>query len=288
MSERLRGQAAPALFVVLWSSGFSFVAVGLRHAEPITFLALRYAIVVALLAAAAVVVRPPLPRGRDAWRQLVVMGLALQASYFVLFYLALERIPSATVALVVCLQPVLVALAAPHMVDEHVPLARWGGLLVGLAGAVVVILARAGDSGADARGLVLAVAALFAISGATLYERRSGTEQHVITANLVQYGAALAVTGPAAAIFEHLRVRWTGAFVISLAYLVLANSLLALTLLLTMVRRGEAARVSSLFFLVPPLAALIAWAVLGEALPPLAWVGMALAAGGVAVATRSQ
>jgi drug/metabolite transporter (DMT)-like permease len=289
VSTRLRAQAAPALFVVLWSSGFSFVAMGLEHAEPITFLALRYVIVVAVLVAAALVVRPPLPHGAAAWRQLIVIGLVLQAAYFSLFYLALERIPSATVALVVCLQPVLVALAAPRMVGEHVPAARWAGLVVGLVGAVVVILARSSDpGGTDAGGLALAVAALLAISGATLHERRSGTEQHLVTANLVQYTAALAVTGPVALLFEGLHVEWTGELVVSLTYLVFANSLLAITLLLTMVRRGEASRVSSLFFLVPPLAALIAWVVLGESLPALAWVGLVLAAAGVAVATRAQ
>ena len=239
-----------------------------------------------MLAVAALLVRPPLPHGRAAWLHLAGVGLLLQAGYFGLFYLAIDRVPPATVALVVCLQPVLVALLAPLLVGEHVPLARWAGLALGLAGAVLVIAVRADRGGANAAGIAFAVAALLAITAATLAERRFGTEQHPVTANLVQVAVALVATGLPAALFESLRVEWTGELVISLAYLVFANSLLAITLLLAMVRRGAASQVSALFFLVPPLAALIAWVVLGESLPALAWAGMVLAAAGVAVATR--
>ena len=276
---------APATFVVLWSSGFAFVALGLPHTEPLTFLVLRYVLVVAVLAAAFAIVRPPLPRGR-AWLHLAVVGLLLQAAYFGLLNLAIDRIPPATAALIVCLQPVLVALLAPALVGEHVPAARWAGLGLGLIGAVLVILARSGEGAADAAGIVLGFGALVAITFATLYESRFGTELHPVSANLVQFTVALVATTLPAALLEHLRVEWTGDLVISLAYLVLANSLLAITLLLAMVRRGTASQVSALFFLVPPLAGLIAWAVLGQALPALAWVGMVLAAVGVAVATR--
>jgi drug/metabolite transporter (DMT)-like permease len=270
---------------VLWSSGFTFVALGLPHSEPITFLALRYALVVAVLAVAFVVVRPALPRGR-AWLHLAMVGLLLQATYFGLFYLAIDRVPPATVALIVCLQPVLVALLAPALVGEHVPLARWAGLALGLVGAAIVILARAEEGGTDALGLLFAVVGLLAITLATLYERRFGTEVHAVSANVVQYVVALVATAIPAVLFERLEVAWTGDLFVSLAYLVFANSLLAITLLLTMVRRGTASQVSALFFLVPPLAALIAWVVLGEELPPLAWAGMVLAAVGVGVATR--
>lgn len=241
---------------------------------------------VAVLVLAAVIVRPPAPRGRSAWLHLAAVGLLLQAAYFGLFYLAIDRIPPTTVALVVCLQPVLVALLAPRLAGEDVPLARWLGLGLGLIGAALVIVARADDGSADAAGIALATGGLLAITFATLYESRFGGEEHPVTSNLVQYGVALAATAPCAALLENLRVAWTGDLVISLGYLVFGNSLLAITLLLAMVRRGTASRVSALFFLVPPLAALIAWAVLGESLPAPAWAGMALAALGVAVATR--
>ena len=107
-----------------------------------------------------------------------------------------------------------------------------------------------------------------------------------MTQNAVQYAVGLAGTLPVAWAFEGMRVDWTAGFVVSLGTSPVAGSLISITLLLAMLRRGEASRVSSKFFLVPPVAALIAWALLGEAMPPPAWGGMALAALGVAVATR--
>jgi drug/metabolite transporter (DMT)-like permease len=273
------------VFVVLWSSGFAFAALGLPHTQPITFLVLRYLIVVTVLAIAIAGVRPPLPRGR-VWLHLIVVGLLLQAAFFGLLNLAIDRIPPSTAALIVCLQPVLVALLAPGLVGEHVPAARWAGLVLGLAGAVLVIVVRSDRSGADAGGIALACGALLAITLATLYENRFGTELHPVSSNLVRFGVALVATAIPAILFESLHVEWTGEFVVALLYLAFANSLLAITLLLAMLRRGTASQVSALFFLVPPLAALIAWAILGEALPAPAWLGMALAAVGVAVATR--
>jgi drug/metabolite transporter (DMT)-like permease len=282
-------RAAPVLFVVLWSAGFTFVSLGLEDSEPLTFLALRYVMVVALLAPLFAVMRPPLPGTQAEWRHLVVTGLILQALYFGLLYGALALdVPAGTAALIVSLQPILVALLAPRFAGEHVDARRWAGLALGLAGAAEVILARQGVERASAGALLCTLAALIAITAGTLYENRFGSEQHPVTANLVQYAVALAVVGPAAALFESLHVAWTSSLVISLIYLVLANSLLSVTLLLTMLRRGEAARVSALFFLVPPLAALIAYVILGEDLPAAAWPGMVVAAVGVALATRSR
>jgi drug/metabolite transporter (DMT)-like permease len=278
--------AAPAAFVVLWSAGFTFVSLGLEDAEPLTFLALRYVAVVALLVPVFAVLRPPLPQTADQWRHLAVTGLVLQALYFGLLYGALALdMPAGTAALIVSLQPILVALLAPRFAGEHVDARRWAGLALGLAGAAEVIVARQGVDAPTAGALLCTLAALVAITAGSLYENRFGAEQHPVTANLVQYAIALAVVGPAAAVFEDLHVAWTANLVGSLAYLVIANSLVSITLLLTMLRRGEAARVSALFFLVPPLAALIAFVVLGEDLPAAAWPGMLVAAIGVALAT---
>jgi drug/metabolite transporter (DMT)-like permease len=279
---------APATFLLLWSAGFAFVALGLPDSEPITFLALRYAIVVAVLLAAFAALRPPLPQSRRDWLDLIVVGLLLQAAYFTLLYLALDLESSAgTVALIVSLQPILVGLLAPRVAGERMTKVRWAGLALGLAGAAVVIGSRSGVGGSSTTGLLCALAAMVALTAGTLYERRHGSEHHPVTANTVQFSVALAVTLPPALLVEGFPVHWTGDLAISLAYLVFANSLVSITLLLAMLRRNEASRVSALFFLVPPLAALIAWGLLGESLPAGAWAGMGVAAAGVAIATRS-
>jgi drug/metabolite transporter (DMT)-like permease len=279
--------AAPFVFLLLWSAGFPVAKLGLQHAEPLTLLALRYVIVLAVLIPVAIVMRPPLPKTWRAAGDVAVVGFLIQVVYFGLCYLAFKSgVSAAAVAIIVCLQPILVAIAAPRMVGEAISPKGWLGLFLGLAGAVTVILSR-GNFGGDApMGLALTVVALFGITGGTLYEKRFGATQHPVTANMIQYAVGALFTLPAALLSEGMQIAWDWQFVGVMAYLVLGNSLLAITLLLAMIRAGEVSRVSALFYLVPPLAALFAWPMLGEHMPPLGWVGMALAAVGVALASR--
>ncbi|AOI89288.1 DMT family transporter [Burkholderia pseudomultivorans] len=280
-------RAAPALFLLLWSSGFVFLKLGLRDADPLTFLALRYVCVVALLAAAFLWLRPALPRTPRAWLNLVVVGLLLQAGYFAFTYLSLKLGMSAgAVALVTSQQPILVGLLAPALAGERVGVLRWAGLALGAAGAVLVIVARGPVAIASAWALAFALLALACITGGTLWERRFGTDVHPVSANLVQYAVGLAVSAPLAFALEPMHVHWSAGLAGSLAYLVICNSLIAISLLLAMVRHGEASRVSALFFLIPPATALIALAVLGETIGALAWPGMALAAAGLYLVMR--
>ncbi|MBU9463856.1 DMT family transporter [Burkholderia multivorans] len=280
-------RAAPALFLLLWSSGFVFLKLGLRDADPLTFLALRYACVVALLAGPFLWLRPALPRTRRAWLNLIVVGLLLQAGYFSFTYLSLKLGMSAgAVALVTSQQPILVGLLAPALAGERVGALRWVGLALGAAGAVLVILARGSVAIASPWALAFALLALACITGGTLWERRFGTDVHPVSANLVQYAVGLAVSAPLAFALEPMHVHWSAGLAGSLAYLVICNSLIAISLLLAMVRHGEASRVSALFFLIPPATALIALAVLGETIGALAWPGMALAAAGLYLVMR--
>ncbi|AOJ96311.1 DMT family transporter [Burkholderia multivorans] len=280
-------RAAPALFLLLWSSGFVFLKLGLRDADPLTFLALRYACVVALLAGPFLWLRPAMPRTRRAWLNLIVVGLLLQAGYFSFTYLSLKLGMSAgAVALVTSQQPILVGLLAPALAGERVGALRWVGLALGAAGAVLVILARGSVAIASPWALAFALLALACITGGTLWEKRFGTDVHPVGANLVQYAVGLAVSAPLAFALEPMHVHWSAGLAGSLAYLVICNSLIAISLLLAMVRHGEASRVSALFFLIPPATSLIALAVLGETIGALAWPGMALAAAGLYLVMR--
>ena len=280
---------APVAFLLLWSGGFAFAALGLEHAEPMTFLAMRYAVVLAVLAPLVLVLRPPLPAGAAAWGHLLVVGFVVQVAYFGLVYVGIgSGVAAGTMALVVSLQPVLVALLAPRLAGERVGALRWVGLGVGLLGAALVIVARSAVETPSTFGLLCAVGGLFAMTIGVLYENSFGVGGHPVTSNTVQYAVGLAGTLPLAWAFEEMRVEYTAGLLVSLGYLAVAGSLISITLLLAMLRRGEASRVSAMFFLVPPVAALIAWALLGDTMPPLAWAGMALAALGVAAATRKS
>lgn len=282
-------KAAPFVFLILWSAGFPVAKLGLEHAQPLTLLALRYVSVVLLLGPVAVALRPPLPRSWAQAGHVAIVGFLIQVVYFGLCYVALKAgVSAGTLAIVVCLQPILVALAAPRLVGERVGGRGWLGLSLGLAGAVTVILARSRLAVESPLGLGLTVLALFGMTAATLWEKRFGRGAHPVTANLIQYGVGAVFTLPLAAAMESLAIDWTWEFAAVMAYLVLGNSILAISLLLAMIRAGEVARVSALFYMVPPLAALFAWPMLGEAMPPLGWMGMALAAGGVMLAGRRK
>ncbi|MFJ3465064.1 DMT family transporter [Achromobacter spanius] len=282
-------KAAPALFLVLWSSGFVVLKVGLAYADPLTFLALRYACVLLILTPLLLALRPPLPVRASAWGHLAMVGLLLQAGYFCFTYLSLKQGMSAGgVALITSLQPILIGLLAPAIAHERVDARRWAGLALGVTGAALVIVAKASIDVVAPLGLLFAVSALLCITGGTLYEKRFGTQIHPVASNFVQYGVGLVVSAPLAFWLEPMHIDWTGPLLGSLAYLVVGNSLVAITLLLAMIRHGEASRVSALFFLVPPCTAVIALLILREPIPPLAWPGMALAALGILLVTRKS
>jgi drug/metabolite transporter (DMT)-like permease len=278
----------PVLFLLLWSAGFPIAKTGLHYASPLTFLSIRFALSVAVLLAVCVIRRPRWPCDARGWRHLIVVGFLVQVMYFGLSYLAMTAgIATSVIALIVSLQPILVGVLAPKLVGERIGGRRWIGLLLGLAGAAGVILAR-GPVGASSLGpVLLSAGALIGITSAMLYEKRLGTAQDPLTSNLVQYSVGLLFCAPMALLFEHAQVHWTPVFVATLAYLVIGNSLIAITLLLAMTRAGKVSQVASLFFFVPPAAAVMSYVFLGEVLPMAAWWAMGVAVLGVAIATWS-
>lgn len=288
MSGRPRPPAwlpvAPFLFVLLWSGGFTAVKLALPHAEALTIQVLRYLCVVALLLPLWLALRPPRPDAATL-RHLLRMGLVVQFGYFAAMNLAQQHgMGPGAVALIIGLQPVLVALLAPALCGDA-PVGRrgWAGLGLGLVGAGMVIVSGSGLAAGGWLGLLFAVLALALMAAGALMERRGGRPCDLVTANLVMCAVALAATLPVAWLTETMRVDWQPGLFAGLAYLVLVNSLVSLSLLFLMLRHGEAARASTVFFLVPPVAAGIAWLVLGAAMTPLAIAGTAVAAAGVAL-----
>ena len=278
---------APFIFLLLWSGGYGVAKVGLAYAAPMTILALRFGLVVVAMAVLWAALRPPLPQSRAEWGHLAIVGLLIQSVYFGMSYCALEAgVAVGTLALLMTLQPILVALIAPRWTGERAGLKQWSGLILGLVGAGMVIGARSAVESPSLMGFVFAMIGLGGIVTASLWEKRYGLRHHPVTSNLVGYAAGLLGILPLLALQEDLSINWSWPFVGVLFYLVGGNSLLAVGLLLAMIRVGDVAKVSALFFLVPPLAAVIAWVMLGEVMPPLAWGGMALAGVGVVLATR--
>lgn len=281
--------AAPVIFLLLWSGGYVVAKIALGYAEPMTLLALRYGCVLAIMLPAYFIFRPPLPRSLSDWAHLAIVGFLIQTVYFAFCWMAfIDGVAAGTVALVMSFQPMLVALIAPKWSGEIVGFWRWFGLLLGLAGTAMVIFSRLDVSTASGLGFLYMALGLFGMTAGSLWEKRFGRSHHPITQNLVGYGAGFLGVLPFMLALDTMQINWTWEFGWALAYLVLGNSILAIGLLLAMIRAGDVSAVSSLLYLVPPLAALVAWLVLGEVLLPLGWLGMAVAAVGVYLATRKK
>lgn len=280
-------RAAPGLFVVLWSTGFIGAKYGLPYAGPATFLALRFVLVIALMLAIALAVRAPWPAPRQVVH-IAVVGVLLQAGYLGGVFAAIHLGMSAGVSsLIVGLQPVLTAVLAAPMVRERLGARQWLGLALGLAGVALVVSAKTSLTGLSWESVGMSFLALGSITVGTLYQKRFCGPFDLRTGSVIQFVAALAVMAPFAIFVEHLAVRWTGEFLFALSWLVVVLSIGAISLLMLLIRRGAATKVASLFYLVPPVTALIAYFVFGETLPWSALAGMALAVVGVAMVVRS-
>jgi drug/metabolite transporter (DMT)-like permease len=276
----------PALFLLLWSSGFAVAKLALQYTGPMTLIALRFALVVVVLLPVALVLRPSWPRG-IALRHVVVVGLCMQVVYFGLSYQAMAMaIPASTVALIATLQPLLVGVFAPRFTGERVGALRWTGLILGFGGAGLVIGSQFTSAALPPAAVGFALASLVGLTAGTLYQKRFGAGAHPVSVNIIQHAVAAVVLTPPAIVLEGFAFDPHPEFVGAILYLVVVNSIISLSLLYALIRQGEVAAVSSLFFLVPPLAALIAWPLVGEALGALAWVGMLLAVAGVALANK--
>ncbi|MEA2268041.1 MAG: hypothetical protein QOC64_651 [Solirubrobacteraceae bacterium] len=281
------GTVAPALFVALWSTGFVGAKYGLPDAEPFTFLLIRLSIAAALLALLAALTRAAWPASRRAWRHAAVAGLLLHGGYLGgVFYAVDHGVPAGIAAVIVSLQPVITSALVPRLLGDVVGRRAWLGLLLGLLGVALVIVPGAGASAAGAlpvAGVVACLIALAATTAGTLYQKRHGPDVPLLSGAAVQYAACSVVLLVLASATETMEVRWTGEFVAALAWLILALSVGAVLLLLTLLRRGSAVRVSSLFYLVPPATALEAYLLLGERLAATQLLGMLVAVCGVAL-----
>lgn len=282
-------QAAPALFVLLWSTGFIGGKLGLPHAEPLTFLLWRMALVAVALTLVSVWAKAPWPGNWRAAGHIAVAGLLVHGLYLGGVFAALAQgVPAGPVAVIVGLQPLLTALAAGPLFGERLTRRQWLGLALGLAGVVAVVWEKLALGIGTPLGLVLCGVALAGITGGTLYQKHYCTEMDLRTGTAIQYGATAAVLALLAPMLETMQVRWTGAFIFTLLWLCIVLSVGAVFLLFALIRQGAASRVASLFYLVPPVTAVMAWALFGERLGPLALAGMGLTAIGVALVLRRR
>ena len=280
--DRLAIFAAPGVFLVLWASGFIGAKYGLPYAEPMTFLFYRMVAVVALIGLIVLLTRPAWPDSAGI-RRSAVTGLFVHGCYLGGVFVAIDqKLPAGLVALVVSLQPVLASTLANRLLGEKVLPRQWLGLGLGIVGVYLVVH---GHTEGDATPMAWAAAsfALIGMTIGTVYQKRFGGGIDWRAGFLVQYAASALLFGIAALMFETRVVHWTPQLAFALAWLVFGLSFGAIWLLYFLIKRQAATRVVSLFYLTPPITALMAWAAFDEQLAPLSLVGMAICVVGVAM-----
>lgn len=276
------------LFVLLWSTGYIGAKYGLPYAEPFTLLFLRFVLALLLLAPLVMWLKPAMAMSGRERGHLMVSGLLLHGVYLGGVFAAIKLgLSAGLTALIVGAQPLLTSLAAPLLLGERPSVRHWLGVALGLAG-ITLILGGGVDADVALPALLAAVTALIGITAGTLYQKRFCTRHDLLAVTVHQYLPTVALFGLVALLFETREVAWTAQFVAALLWLVLALSLGAIVLLTWLIKHGEASKVSSLFYLVPPATAIEAWLLFGE---PLGWVkvaGIVLVALGVRLVMRRQ
>jgi drug/metabolite transporter (DMT)-like permease len=284
--ENLAARAAPAIFVVLWSTGFIGTKYVLSGAEPLTYLAIRMVLVVALMAVIAAIARPQWP-DRTGIAHSVIAGILVHGFYLGGTAIAIAHsIPAGLSALIPGLQPILTSTLANRWLGERVTPLQWAGLLIGLAG-VVLILHDRPMSGEAGWGWFASGVSLLSITLGTLYQRRYCGRIDWRAGNLVQYIAVAIFFAAGAWLFESNVVRWSSEFVLALIWLAVVLSIGSIGLLYWLIRRSAATSVASLFYLVPAVTAVMAYVLFGERLDTVAIIGMVACAAAVFVVNKS-
>lgn len=284
--------ALPILFVLTWSTGYIVGKIGLPYAGPFTLLFLRFAVAALLLLVVALATRAPWPSSRRQLGHLAVVGLLLQALQFAGLYSALKLGVSAGVsALVVGTMPVLTAIGAALFLGERTSARQWIGLAGGLCGVALVVGDKLGGIGTATPGLAGFGACLLALAGitlGTLYQKRYCAEMDLRTGGFVQLSVASLVALCLALGTEGFDVQWTPRLLFASAWLSIVNSIGSISLLFILMRKGEASKVASLFYLIPGVTACMGYVFLRETLTPMAVAGFLVTAGAVYVCTRKR
>jgi drug/metabolite transporter (DMT)-like permease len=278
----------PAVFVLIWSTGFIVARYGMPYAPPLKFLAVRYALCLVCFGIWVALARVAWPTDRKQWGHLAATGVLMQAGYLGGVWAAVHAgMGAGLVALLVGIQPVLTAVWLSFN-GGRISRRQWTGLVLGFAGLVLVVSRKFGQgSEVSALTMGLAIMALLSITAGTLYQKRFVAPCDVRSASAVQMAAALLVTLPFA-LMETQGIEWNAHSMGAMAWSVLALSLGGSSLLYILIQRGTATAVTSLLYLVPPCTAVMAWLLFGEPITLVTLLGIGLTAAGVSLVVRSE
>ncbi|SOE17759.1 drug/metabolite transporter (DMT)-like permease [Hoeflea halophila] len=283
---------APALFVLLWSTGWIVAKYASPHADPLTFLGLRFTLAAVLFAAIVLFSSAAWPSTRAGWGHAFLSGVFLHGIYLGGVWWAISQgVPSSISGLVAALQPLLTAMVAPFLVGERLTGSQRLGIVLGFAGLSVAILPRltALDTSTLQIALVPLLVNVFAmasVTAGTIYQKRYLQQGDLRAIAALQYVGGFLVVMPLALLIEPMRIDWNLEFALAMAWSVFGLSLISIMLLLYLIRRGQVSRAASLTYLVPPAVAIESWFLFGEALTIPMIVGTVIVVFGVWLTNR--
>lgn len=279
----------PLVFVALWSTGFVGAKYGLPEAEPFTFLLIRMSLTVLILLAIIPFFKITWPRQPLAYFNLAMVGIMIHGMYLGGVFFAISRgVDSGLSAVVVGLQPLVTVILSMFWLRESIGVAKISGLLLGLIGIVLVIHSRGiGLHGIDPIGLSACFGSLLAISVGTIYQKKYCTSHDLLPGICIQYVGCAGFMLVLSLLFEDQIINWSPRFIIALSWLVLVLSIGAVLLLMWLIRHGEAGKIASLFYLVPPFVAVEAWFLFDENLSFQALLGILFCVAGVALTIKA-
>ena len=284
-------RTAPALFVLLWSTGFTGIRYGIPYAPPFTFIAIRMAIASVLLALISLAITKRFTRDLPTIGKSVLVGMTIHGAYLGgCFYGVKQGMPAGITALICSLQPVLVSVFSSIFFQEKLSPRKWLGLGLGLAGLVLVIapkLQSSGEQGLPTAGVIAVFIALLGGTSGTLLQKKFGSRVEVLSGTSWQYVATGILMGSLALIFEgDQSITWNASFIFSLIWLIVALSIGAILILYFLLARSSASSVSSLYYLVPAVTAVEAYFLFGEKIGLVTAVGTLVTIAGVGLVVR--
>ncbi len=293
-SQALLLRVAPLIFVSLWSTGFIAAKYSMQNADPFVFLCLRFSITAIALIPILLLFGAALPRRIWSFRHDMVTGALLHCGYLgFLFWPIKNGVPSGIVAIIIGVQPILTMILASLYIGEHLDFRKVTGLLIGFVGISIVIIGKYGitlglSGGLDLFDLGMCLVSLMSMALGVFYQKKFCDQSQLLPGTLMQYVAGSLATAFFALLFsETWTIDWTPAFGIALIWQVLGLSIGAVMLLMYIIKNGEAGRLSSMFYLVPPLVVVEAHFLFGETLGALSIAGMMVCIMGVYLVSRS-
>ena len=271
-------------FVSVWGTGFVATKIGIQYAAPFTFLTLRFAFGLVCLIPLVLIVRPAWPKSRAELGHILVAGLLMHAINLGGSHYAQYLGMSAGIsALILSVQPLLTAMVASRWMDAALGRRQWLGIALGLGGVALIVWHKIDVRAMSAGSLIAVTVALIAITAGTLYQRIFCENVDLNSASVLQFAVSLAVLAPLALTFEDAKVHWAWALLGSLVFLVILASILGVNALHTLMRHGEATKVTSLIYLTPIFAVVMEYLIFDVVPTLLSFIGIAVTCLGVAM-----